>query len=98
MGGNGGLGDGGGIVAAVAGGFVRGFILEEMGRETWTELLDCRGVLPVVVEFVEADSGCFPFDFDEIEVKFEDIGGPFGYQANYISNRSEGMKGKGNIN
>lgn len=32
----------------------------------------------VVVEFVEADSGCFPFDFDEIEVKIGDVGGSFG--------------------
>ena len=66
-------------------------ILEELGRETWTEFLRCRKVLPVVVvlevavavEFVEADSGCFPFDFDEIEVIFGDVGGPFGYHANY---------------
>jgi hypothetical protein len=39
-----------------------------------------------VVKFVEADSGCFPFDFDEIEVvKFGDVGGPFGYQEKKIS-------------
>lgn len=41
----------------------------------------------VVVEFVEADSGCFPFDFDEIEVKFGDVGGPIGYQESYMSYR-----------
>lgn len=85
------MGDGDGIVAeAEAGSLVRGFIiLEELGRETWTEFLECRNVLPVVVVeeetvvgFVEADSGCFPFDFDEIEVKFGDVGGPFGYQEN----------------
>jgi hypothetical protein len=38
-------------------------------------------VVVAAVKFVEADSGCFPFDFDEIEVvKFGDVGGPFGYQ------------------
>ena len=76
------MGDGDCIVAAAgAGGLVRGFvILEELGRETCTVFLGCRGkVLPVVVEFVEADSGCFPFDFDEIEVKFGDVGGSIGY-------------------
>ena len=93
MGGDGSLGDGCGIVAAAEGrGLVRGFIiLEELGRETWVEFLGCREVLPAVVEFVETDSGCFPFDFDEIEVKFRDVGGSFGYQV-YISNHSEGKK------
>jgi len=78
-----------------------------MGRETWAEFLGCRKVLPAVpvvvvtgrsnssrlliVEFVEADSGCFPFDFDEIKVKCGDVG-PFGYKVNYISNHSEGRK------
>jgi hypothetical protein len=95
MGGDKRLGDGGGDVAVggetETGGFLRGFIiLEEIGRETWTEFLGCRKVLPVVevevaavVGFVEADSGCFPFDFDEIEIKFGDVGGPFGYHAKY---------------
>jgi hypothetical protein len=46
----------------------------------------------VVVKFVEADSSCFPFDFDEIEVEFGDGGSSFGYQASYISNRSERRK------
>ena len=50
-------------------------------------------VVAVVVGFVEADSGCFPFDLDEIEVKFGDAGSPFGYQANYISNCAERRKG-----
>ena len=40
------------------------------------------------VKFVEADSGCFPFDFDEIEVEFGYGGSSFGYQASHISNRS----------
>ena len=49
-------------------------------------------VVVEVVEFVETDSGCFPFDFDEIEVKFGDVGGPFGYQVNYISDLSKGKR------
>ena len=71
------LGDGGSIVA---GGLVRGFVI--LGIETCTEFLRCREVLPVVVEIEEADSGCFPLDFDEIEVMFGDESGSFGYQAN----------------
>lgn len=51
----------------------------------------------VVVKFVEADSGCFPFDFDEIEVEFGEVGGSLGYQASYISNRSERRKGYINL-
>lgn len=31
----------------------------------------------VVVEFLEADSGCFPFDFDEIKGKFGDVSDAF---------------------
>ena len=74
---------------------MRGFITleEELGRETWTLFLGCRKVLLVVVESVEADSGCFPFDFDEIGVKFGDVGCPFAYQANNISTRSERKEG-----
>jgi hypothetical protein len=88
MGGDISLGDDGGVVpTAEAGGLVRFIILEELGRETWTEFLRCRKVLPAavvpvevatVMNLVEADSGCFSFDFDEIEVKFRDVGGPFG--------------------
>jgi hypothetical protein len=31
-------------------------------------------VVAALVGFIDADSGCFPFDFDEIEVKLEDVG------------------------
>jgi hypothetical protein len=87
---------GGAVAGSEAGRLVRCFIiLEELGRETWTEVLGRRKVLPaVVMEFVETDSGCFPFDIDEIEVKVGDVGGgSFGYQANYISNRSKEGEG-----
>lgn len=81
MGGDRSLGDeGGGVPTVEAGGLVRGFIiLEELGRETWTEFLRCRKVSPVdlvtVMNLRETDSGCFSFAFDENEVKFGDVGG-----------------------
>lgn len=38
-------------------------------------------VVATLVGFMDADSGCFPFDFDEIEVILEDVGDTFIYRV-----------------
>ena len=94
------------VVGSETGRFERCFnILEELGRETWTDFLGRRKVLPVVVDvevavavagFAEADSSCFPFHLGGSERKVGDVVGcSFDYHANYISNR---LRRKGYIN
>ena len=84
------------VVGSETGRFERCFnILEELGRETWTDFLGRRKVLPAVVEgavavagFAEADSSCFSFHLGGSERKVGDgVGCSFDYHANYISNR-----------
>lgn len=38
-------------------------------------------VIVVEVVLVEADSGCFPLDFDELVVRFGEVGDAFVYRA-----------------
>lgn len=100
MGGDRGLGDGVDIVAAAeAGDLVRGYHPGRTGKRDMDGIPRMsKGVTGSGgggSNRVEMDSSCFPFVIDEIEVKSRDVGGSFGYQANYISNRSERRKGYG---